>query len=57
MRLRDLKDALKGKQRRVDDLEEALRFVLLACTAPTAELALENIQDKCENMLEGVDNG
>ena len=59
MKLRDLKDALKGKERRVQALEEALRGILLACESADmghsvgsvhAE-ALEIIEEKAREAL------
>ena len=60
MRLRDLKDALKGKTRRVEELEEVLRQCLLACEAtcstlycaPDDKQALEIIEEKCRAAID-----
>ena len=58
-RLRDLKDALKGKERRVNRLEEAMRGILLACESADmghsvgsvhAE-ALEIIKERAKEVL------
>lgn len=58
MKFKHVRDALRGKDRRIEELEEALRFVHLACEAVDWELedyneeVLRNIQEKCETALD-----
>lgn len=66
MRMRDLKDALSGAQRRCERLEEALRQCLLAtqcagsdCPDDPADWAqaVYYVEGICERALKEVDDG
>jgi len=56
MRLRDLKDALKGKARRVEELEEVVRFCFYeAYTAVDDDDRIDSFEDiekKCKAALD-----
>ena len=57
-RLRDLKDALLGKTRRIEELENTLRYCLLSVESArlsdwsTEQEALEIIEEKCKKALD-----
>ena len=63
MKFKYVRDALRGKDRRIEELEDALRFILLACDATecvaqfgdnTAEL-IDNIKEKINSLNLALD--
>lgn len=62
MKFKHVRDTLRGKDRRIEELEDALRFILLACetadalahhwSCSSSAAAVENIQEKCEKALD-----